>query len=126
MFDLSKCKRDADGNYIAQTRDGRPVTLITTRGRKPWPYVGYVGEERFISVWPSDGVWDQDKPGWAGNLINVPEPKRSGEVQFAVCADGTIVFAASGVPFSLKGVAGKEVLAIKRVPWTEGEGLEGK
>ena len=44
MFDLEKCHRNVDGNYLAQTREGPPVTLIFTQGREPWPLVGYTGE----------------------------------------------------------------------------------
>ena len=38
-----------------QTRDGRPVTLITTQGREPWPLVGYVGSYQDIYKWEADG-----------------------------------------------------------------------
>ena len=38
-----------------QTRDGRPVTLLTTCGRGDYPIVGYIGDDMNISVWMDDG-----------------------------------------------------------------------
>ena len=123
MFDISKCPKDKDGNLLAQTRDGRPVTLIATNGREPWPLMGYVAGESIVSIWPKDGVWGGDS-----DLINIPEPKRGGEVWVNIydnsgptahyrrhCADYT----------SGEDPRSKRIASI-RVEWIEGEGLEGK
>ena len=60
------------------------------------------------------------------NLINTPEPKRSGEVwvQVWLGLDGDLCCSAGfGKPSHETGLPN---LVVKRVPWTEGEGMEGK
>ena len=109
-----------------QTRDGRPVTLITTQGREPWPLVGYIGGNTSPWTWRSDGTigkWETDY-----DLINVPEPKRNGEVWVNIyVSDGGSILSVSWVS---RQDADKNAhparIACVRVPWTEGEGLEGK
>ena len=122
MFDLSECKRDADGNYLAQTCDGRPVTLITTKGREPWPLVGYIEDGTNPWSWKADGKATQEQD----DLINNPEPKRSGRVwvQVWLGLDGDLCCSARFNKPSRE--TGLPNLAVKCVPWTEGEGLEGK
>lgn len=105
-----------------QTRSGIPVTLISTKGRELFPFIGYIGESRDISSWDENGRVDPFCVS-STDLMNVPEKKRSGEFQFAVCDDGSVLVVSSQNQFKLGGVAGKNVLAIKSVPWTEGEGL---
>ena len=40
-----------------QTRDGRPVELLTTSARGDWPVMGYIGGETQVILWTSDGVF---------------------------------------------------------------------
>ena len=111
MFDINKCPKDKDGNLLAQTTDERPVTIITTKGREPYPLVGYTQAKTIPSCWS------------AAELINLPEPKRSGEVWvYGVKADnGTVrCWNADMEP------KGNDLVFKHKHPWTEGEGLKGK
>lgn len=62
-----------------QTRDGRPVTIITTEGREPWALLGYVSDDKVPRTWYSDGAVFSDAQS-QNDPINAPEPKRSGVV----------------------------------------------
>lgn len=42
-------------NKKYQTRDGRPVELVTTNGRGKWPVMGYIGANEFFTAWDLDG-----------------------------------------------------------------------
>ena len=121
MFDLSKCPRDVDGNYLAQTRDGRPVKLITTRGREPWTNVGYIVNDVTPNVWRANGFYHLGDIPYELDLINIPEPKRSGEVwvNFFIETNGNVNATNAEWTHS-------EKIARVLVPWAEGEGLEGK
>lgn len=47
-----------DPELPVRTRDGRPVQIITTKGRTPGlPIVGYVGDSRDLVYWGADGKW---------------------------------------------------------------------
>ena len=120
MFDINKCPKDKDGNLLAQTRDGRSVMLISIKARTRLPLVGYVGDEEFPKVWRKDGTL-YDGVVSSLDLINIPEPKRSGEVWvFGKRLGDAVTFGVSGcAPVG-------DVVFQKTVPWTEGEGLEGK
>ena len=109
------------------TRDGRPVTLITTQGREPWPLVGYVMDEVSVTIWMNNGRFDVIKSG--RDLINIPEPKRSGEVWVSVydSPDGGVAFAY----YHKKEDSDKDAAASNPRPiarfsykWTEGEGSD--
>ena len=124
MFDISKCPKDKDGNRRAQTRDGRPVTLITTQGREPWPVVGYIGGCNSLSKWGLDGKFTENMDRET-DLTNIPEPKRSGEVWVH------IVESDSGRTHSVSSpwrdfFGNEKVISRFSYKWTEGEGLEGK
>ena len=121
MFDINKCPKDDDGNLLAQTRDGRSVTLITANGREPEPLVGWIGNSYAPSSWLRDGSYHQSKDRSSFDLTNIPEPKRSGEVWvFGKRRGDAVTFGVSGcAPVG-------DVVFQKTVPWTEGEGLEGK
>jgi len=99
------------------TRGGSPVEIVSTNGREPLPIIGYIGKSNELYTWRRDGVFMETLNGLKLDLINVPEPKRSGEVwvEFYI-QDGIQV--ASSVPYS------SGLVARKLIPWTEGEGLE--
>ena len=137
MFDINKCPKDDDGNLLAQTRDGgMPVTLITANGREPEPLVGWMGNSYAPSSWLRDGSYHQSKGRSSFDLINIPEPKRSGEVSFVIDHAGTpwvigysIGSESTGRESTSPGVSPRVYenrLAVINAPWTEGEGLEGK
>ena len=108
------------------TRDGRPVTLITTRGREPYPILGYVENSVYNSSWAADGSFDGAYTP-SCDLINIPESKRSGEIwmnQFDVM--GRTVHDTREEADKFVEFIGDRRIACVRVPWTEGEGLEGK
>ena len=125
MFDINKCRKDDDGNLLAQTRDGRPVTIIATWGRGRCPVLGYVGESESLYEWSKTGLLNGCGRSSEFDLTNIPEPKQSGEVWVDVYEDaGTIT---CGVRTNSSGQSQwSKRLACVRVPWTEGEGLEGK
>ena len=132
MFDISKCPRDKDGNYLSQTVDGTHVVLITTQGREPWPLVGYVADSSHPSSWGSDGRFDDNNVP-SRDLINTPESKRSGEVELMVYEElhpphkGAITTYA--VPVGKDPNDDKSMRLIHKsgpYKWTEGDGLGGK
>jgi hypothetical protein len=55
-----------------QTRDGRPVEIITTKGRGHWPVLGYIGDDADVRTWTMDGIFAVTG-AHPNNLINVPE-----------------------------------------------------
>lgn len=67
-----------DPNKPCTTRDGRAVEIITTKGREPFPVVGYVEDATAPWFWYGTGKRGERAPD-SHNLINPPEPKRSGE-----------------------------------------------
>ena len=136
MFDINKCRKDDDGNLLAQTRDGRPVTIIATWGRGRCPVLGYVGESESLYEWSKTGLLNGCGRSSEFDLINIPEPKRSGEVSFVIDHAGTpwvigysIGSESTGRESTSPGVSPRVYenrLAVINAPWTEGEGLEGK
>lgn len=46
-----------DPKLPVRTRDGRPVQIIATEGRKAnWPIVGYIGDSSDLVHWRHDGA----------------------------------------------------------------------
>ncbi len=119
-----------------QTRDGSPVTLITTKGREPWPLVGYIGDASIPSSWRSSGRAFPDKTHQR-DLTNVPEPKRTGtvwtviyEVESCLQSPYQLLACSSITEEGIDAVCsalkdrGVKILARLQKDWTEGEGLE--
>lgn len=113
-----------------QTRDGRPVTIITTKGRGTYPLVGYAGEENTeLRSWRSDGIF------FSGairplDLVNVEEKieltrwanmyKRNGQVVLSIMhRTREIADSFSGTDALIPRFACIEV----KISATEGEGL---
>ena len=55
-----------DWNKPVQTKSGAPVTILSRAGRGPYPIIGYIAENPYLSSWPAE------KHG----LVNVPEKPR--------------------------------------------------
>ena len=112
-----------DPTKPCMTRDGRPVALITTQGREPWPLVGYIGGDTYPSFWTVRGDFEiEDDLSCPYDLINTPEPKRSGEVWVNVYLNGAVTWNSRA---DADKCAASRVACV-HVPWTEGEGLVGK
>ena len=112
-----------DPRKPVQTETGIPVILLSVVGRDPWPLVGYVGASSVISHWENNG---RSREG-DGDLINVPEPKRSGEFWMNVYQlEGRLSFERYSDEIEAKETAKNDTrcLACVRVSWTKGEGLD--
>ena len=74
---MEKEMKELDLSKPVQTRNGRPVRILCTDAKGPYPIVGLMpsGEAEHVGSWMVGGnsspySWTQD------DLINVPEPKR--------------------------------------------------
>lgn len=67
-----------DRNKPVQTRDGRPVRIITwTEGSETYPIVGFVGADKAPDVWTAEGKFvDGQTYEHIYDLVNVP-PKQT-------------------------------------------------
>lgn len=63
-----------DWSKPVQTRGGKPVEIITTKGRGSHPVIGYVGYTEILDGWMIDGTYNGKKPT-DRDLINVPEER---------------------------------------------------
>jgi hypothetical protein len=57
-----------------QTRDGRPVEIITTKGRSHQPVLGYIEDNVLADYWSAGGEYIGAGTVSEVDLINVPEP----------------------------------------------------
>lgn len=106
-----------DWSKPVQTRDGRPVEIITAKGRGDRPIVGYIAESLILSSWLSGGVRYHD--GQNGeDLINVPEER---ELWVRVYSDGYLI-AQGNKDFS--AYEDDDLFACVHVKYRVGEGLE--
>ena len=124
MFDISKCPKDKDGNLLARTVDGQPVTLVSVKGREPWALVGYMVDNPSPRCWKVNGEFSPGGYESALDLINIPEPKRSGEVWVNVYVGGDK--SVHDTREIADEFAKRPCISRFSRPWTEGEGLEGK
>ena len=78
-FDLSKCKRNEQGHYLAMTRDGRPVRIVCTDRRGESNLLGLVGAQidgvEKVMVWDCWGRPNSSPILSENNLINIPPKK---------------------------------------------------
>lgn len=56
-----------------QTRDGRPVVLITSEGRGKYPVMGYVGDDTGPTSWTSEGNYQAHTAPRDEDLVNVED-----------------------------------------------------
>lgn len=60
-----------------QTKDGKPVEIITISGRLfLYPVIGYIGTETSTSTWTKDGKYMKSGHRADKDLENVPPPKK--------------------------------------------------
>ena len=120
-----------DPSKPCKTKDGRFVEIITTDGREPYPIVGYVEDTLIPWLWYRTGKRSDLSPE-DHDLINIPEPKLSGEVwvNFYLVTPPTSPATIDWRTYSTREMAdrcsGPNRIACIHVPWTEGEGLKGK
>ena len=64
MFDLSKCERDENGHWKAQTKRGVPVLIFRNDAPGSQPLVGAILEEPEWSpqTWGADGSYNHAYP----------------------------------------------------------------
>lgn len=72
-------------NKPLQTRDGQPVTILSTSGRDQYPVVGYIGDDVALYSWTNEGKMYADGSN-SYDLQNVPE---TGVCYVNVFPDGT-------------------------------------
>ena len=66
-----------------QTRSGKPVTILTIKGRTNYPVIGYIGDEEHPSYWTMDGI-SLLHDGYTANLINTPQPNANQVGKFSI------------------------------------------
>jgi 3-methyladenine DNA glycosylase Mpg len=54
-----------------QTRDGKPVEIITTNARGAKPVKGYIGKSEILDAWNKDGIFGSMPSDF--DLVNGPE-----------------------------------------------------
>lgn len=62
-----------DWTKPVQTRDGRSVEIITTKGRENQPVLGYVADRTELWSWFSDGHFLSQRTYSLNDIVNVPE-----------------------------------------------------
>jgi hypothetical protein len=61
-----------------QTKAQRPVRILSTEGKEPYPIVGYIGDSPRPTAWTQEGKCHNDAP--VANLENVPPARHVGYV----------------------------------------------
>lgn len=68
-----------DWNKPIQTRDGRPVEILSVKGRGERPVVGYMYVlDDEIETWEADGTYCGDEMKHL-DLVNVPDAPTEGQ-----------------------------------------------
>jgi hypothetical protein len=63
--------KNIDFSKPLRTKDGLPVTLVTTAGREPYPVVGFIGDYYMPKCWTKTGNYSIVPNEY--DLVNVPE-----------------------------------------------------
>ena len=108
-----------DINKKYRTRDGRPVELITTRGRDKWPVMGYIGDEDQVSLWSIDG---SNNSYSRLNVFDLVEAKPKRVLSLNVYPDDE-VYAHGSREDAEGGNADDSRIACLKIEFEEGEGL---
>ena len=106
-----------------QTRDGVNVELINTRGREPYPILGYIGDSSTIVGWQSNGRRPSSHETTV-DIINVPEPKRVVDFWVNVYPDNRGDVATHTTKEDATRWADDTRIDCIHVRWTEGKGAE--
>ena len=123
MFDINKCHKDKDGNLLAKTVDGRPARYLGALDSIGYRHVFAVknpGQDEFVIRTNDIGIG----LNYGCDIINIPEPKRSGEVWVNVYVGGDK--SVHDTREIADEFAKRPCISRFSRPWTEGEGLEGK
>lgn len=108
-----------DINKKYQTRDGRPVELLTTSARGAWPVIGYIGDSGDLSRWSPDGTSYHYSCTNALGLVEV-KPKR---VLWLNVYPDDEVHAHGSREDAEGGNADDSRIACLKIEFEEGEGL---
>lgn len=110
-----------DWSKPVQTRDGRPVEIITTKGRdRLYPVMGYIADNTAPDHWDSKGrFYAGQTAGCPADLVNVPEER---ELWLNVNEGG--VFFGYDTKQDAATFAGTGRIACVHVKYKVGEGLE--
>lgn len=101
-----------------QTRDGRPVTIISTEGRGTYSIVGYVSNEENVTTWTPDGCYHKQEELSKNDIFNVPAQPKQIIMWFNVYETCTVGHSSKELA---DNNASNERIACKRVVFTEGE-----
>lgn len=73
-FSLDKCPRDADGHWLAQTRDGRKVRILIKDAKGSYPLMGLIEFEgkECAESWTACGKAYFSERKSEFDLVNVP------------------------------------------------------
>jgi hypothetical protein len=75
---------DIDNKY--QTRDGRPVRLISNNGSSTFPVIGFISACSTPDCWRTDGMYSEHGMSSPMDLVPVPPPPPK-KVKVAVWLD---------------------------------------
>ena len=101
-----------------QTRDGRPVTILSTEGRGQYPVIGYVGKDTAMKKWSAEGNYSTDGDRTL-DLINVPD-----RIECWVNVYPEHFSSPHESKEQADSVAEKHRIACIKVEYTVGDGLE--
>ena len=128
MFNLSKCQKNANGELVAQTRDGRSVRILCTDRSGNGNVIGLVdySDHEQIKCWFSSSGRREGYKSESGNdLMNIPV-RHEGWVNVYFGLDQCLNF---GYIVNTKEIAdeaasGRGRIACIHVEFKEGEGLD--
>lgn len=67
-----------------KTRDGRPVELISDKGRGEYVFIGYIGDDNSPSTWQENGSF------WGGESdFNLVEVEPESVYEYLICLIGS-------------------------------------
>jgi hypothetical protein len=106
-----------------QTRDGRPVEILSTNGRRGWSVIGYIGDNPTVRTWTSEGRIDVTP--WTRHdedLIEIKE-KKTRTYWLNIYDDCAGVY--SSEANAVRGQLRQDIQARKQITieYEEGEGL---
>lgn len=102
-----------------QTKAQRPVRILSTEGKEPYPIVGYIGDSPRPTAWTQEGKCHNDAP--VANLENVPPARHVGYVNvYGDDGDG-YTYAVRKDRATADERAGDGRIACVRIEYTEGQ-----
>jgi hypothetical protein len=114
-------KPKVDFSKPVQTRDGRPVELVTTNGRGQYHVLGYIDKNDTFTQWTAEGKFLNEHESYA-DLVNVPV-KRVGWTNITPFGQGSPIIGCPGYIYRSKeeaeSAAPNERVICVKVEWTE-------